>query len=76
MISTVWFWWRASRGYRLMPWRSPYLRWRVETYSGKQASRLTFSDFWELFRTERKQVGTYLGWVAEMRELAKERKRS
>ena len=26
--------WRLARGYRLCPWRSPYLRWRIETYCG------------------------------------------
>jgi hypothetical protein len=29
--------WRLSRGYRLCPWRSPYLRWRIETYWGLHA---------------------------------------
>ncbi len=31
------FLWRATRGYRLRPWRSPYLRWRIETYWGTPA---------------------------------------
>ena len=28
-----------TRGYRLRPWRSPYLRWRIETYWGLHADR-------------------------------------
>jgi len=75
MISAVWFWWRACKGYRLRPWESPYLRWRVETYSGKPAGKLKLADFWELFRAERGQIGTYLGWVGEMRSLANEKKK-
>ena len=34
--------WRASRGYRLRPWRSPYLRWRIETYWGLHAETIGF----------------------------------
>ena len=38
--------WRLARGYRLRPWRSPYLRWRMETYWGLHAElfRLRPSD--------------------------------
>ena len=38
--------WSMTRGYRLRPWRSPYLLWRIETYSGQHADRITFGDFW------------------------------
>ena len=40
------FLWRATRGYRLRPWRSPYLRWRMETYWGIPAEKIAFADFW------------------------------
>ena len=33
--------WRLSKGYRLCPWRSPYLRWRIETYCGLHADRIS-----------------------------------
>ncbi len=36
MFAPLRFLWNATRGHRLAPWRSEYLRWRVETYSGKQ----------------------------------------
>ena len=36
--------WRLSRGYRLCPWRSPYLRWRIETYSGLHADEIIFLE--------------------------------
>jgi len=38
--------WRLARGYRLRPWRSPYLRWRIETYSGIHADKIKFHTFW------------------------------
>ena len=37
--------WRLSRGYRLRPWKSPYLRWRIETYAGLHADRIGFREF-------------------------------
>ena len=45
------FLWNATRGHRLTPWRSEFLRWRVETYSGKPAESLrardVFGFMWE-----------------------------
>ncbi len=55
--------WRFSRGYRFRPWRSPYLRWRIETYSGLHADRITFRDFWKFVWTERKDLLRYLRWA-------------
>jgi hypothetical protein len=39
------FFWNSTRGHRLAPWRSPYLRWRMETYSGLKWRR---SVLWRL----------------------------
>jgi hypothetical protein len=64
------FLWNATRGHRLAPWRSPYLRWRVETYSGKRAESLRVRDFWTLMWSERRQFARFLLWVGEMRSLA------
>ena len=72
--SAVRFWWVGCAGYRLTPWRSPYLRWRVETFSGKPASSLKLRDFLALFVAERRQMGSYLRWLGELREIATERK--
>jgi hypothetical protein len=44
MLAPLRFLWNATRGHRLAPWRSEYLRWRVETYSGKRAETLTARD--------------------------------
>jgi len=71
MVEGLRFVWSATRGHRLRPWRSPYLRWRVETYSGKRAETLRIRDFWALMWSEKKQFLRFLGWVGEMRGLAR-----
>jgi hypothetical protein len=75
MIETVRFMWNATRGHRLAPWRSPYLRWRVETYSGKRADSLKLADFWHLMWSEKQQFLRFLGWTREMRAYAADRER-
>ncbi len=64
------FFWRAAAGYRLRPWRSPYLRWRVETYTGKPAESLRAFDFLQLLYDERKQVSHFFRWLFGIRRLA------
>jgi hypothetical protein len=59
--------WRMSAGYRLRPWRSPYLRWRIETYSGLHAEEITFDDFWRFTWRQRRELFRYLRWAAKMR---------
>lgn len=61
------FLWHATRGYRLRPWRSPYLRWRIETYWGIPAAEIGFSEFWDFLRRRRRDWVRYLGWVSRMR---------
>ena len=69
------FLWIASRGYRLRPWRSPYLRWRIETFLGTPADQIDFGTFWKFFWKERKSLWRFLRWGAEMRELEKRLRR-
>jgi hypothetical protein len=57
-----------SRGYRLQPWRSPYLLWRIETYSGKHADQVGFKDFWGFVWHSRKDLLRYLRWADRMRQ--------
>ena len=59
MLRTLW---RLTRGYRLTPWRSPYLRWRIETYSGLHAERITFRDFWSFVWSNRRELARYARW--------------
>ena len=60
------FLWAATRGYRLRPWASPYLRWRIETYWGWPAESVTFGRFWKFSWRQRGQLARYLKWVGEM----------
>jgi hypothetical protein len=56
--------WRLIRGYRLTPWKSPYLRWRIETYWGIHANRITFSSFWGFVGEHWRDLLRYLRWAA------------
>jgi hypothetical protein len=56
--------WRMTRGYRLRPWLSPYLRWRIETYSGLHAEAITFRQFWGFAWKSRRELLRYLRWAA------------
>lgn len=58
--------WRLSRGYRLRPWRSPYIRWRMETYAGMHAAEITFTQFWRFTWSERRELWRYLRWADSM----------
>lgn len=60
------FLWRASQGYRLRPWRSPYLRWRIETYRGWHAERIEARDFWRFVWIERRSLARFLRWAGKM----------
>jgi hypothetical protein len=61
------FLWKASRGYRLTPWRSPYLRWRIETYSGLHAETINFKIFWKFVLQNRRDLIRFLRWTERMR---------
>ena len=58
--------WRLTRGYRLRPWASPYLRWRIETYSGLHADQITCSQFLSFTWLHRAELLRYLRWSARM----------
>ncbi len=59
--------WQATRGYRLCPWRSPYLRWRIETFSGQDADTIDAAAFWGFLWRERGRLAVYLRWTGAMR---------
>jgi hypothetical protein len=58
--------WKLTKGYRLTPWRSPYLRWRLETYTGIHAETITFAQFFSLSWRNRKEFLRYLSWAERM----------
>lgn len=71
-LAPIRFLWNATRGHRLAPWRSEYMRWRVETYSGMKAETLTSRDVLGFLWSSRWEFLSYLGWIARMeREVQK-----
>jgi hypothetical protein len=68
MIRTLW---RLTRGYRLRPWRSPYLRWRMETYWGLHAENITFAQFWSFAWKHRRELVRYLKWASRAATLGR-----
>ena len=68
--------WHATRGHRLAPWRSPYLRWRIETYCGVKMSQVGFLEFWGFMWRERSELLRYLKWTAQMERYAQAKPRN
>ncbi|MGA2001413.1 MAG: hypothetical protein ABSG52_15600 [Terriglobales bacterium] len=65
------FLWNATRGHHLAPWRSPYLRWRIETYTGVMMKDIGFLEFFEFTWKERAELFRFLQWTAEMERYAR-----
>jgi hypothetical protein len=66
MLEAIKFLWTATRGHHLRPWRSPYLKWRLETYSGLHAEEIRPRDFLRFILTERGQLVRFVHWLSEM----------
>jgi hypothetical protein len=66
--------WQLTRGYRMSPWRSPYLRWRMETYWGLHADQIGFADFWLFVWQRRADLWRYLRWAGRRGALRLERR--
>lgn len=62
------FLWRATRGYRLTPWKSPYLLWRIETFTGRKSSEIGFAEFAGFAWTYRDDLIRYLRWASRMQQ--------
>ena len=67
MFHLLQFYWLASRGYRLHPWDSPYIRWRFETFLGKDAADLDASKFFRLSWKYRDRLRSFSDWAATRR---------
>jgi hypothetical protein len=63
--------WNTTRGHRLAPWRSPYLRWRIETYCGVKMSQVGFLEFLGFMWRERSELLRYLKWAGQMERYAR-----
>lgn len=71
MLNALRYYWITSKGYRLRPWKSPYLQWRMETFFGPAAANLAARQFLRLLWTERARLRRFLAWVAEMQRHAR-----
>jgi hypothetical protein len=72
VLTPIRFLWNSTRGHRLQPWRSPYFRWRVETYSGMCAETLTTRQIFAFLWHMRWEMLGYLVWMDRMeREVRK-----
>jgi hypothetical protein len=58
---------RMAKGYRLCPWRSPYVRWRIETFEGLHAEDIGFGTFWKFTWARRRELLRFLRWADGMR---------
>ncbi len=71
MIGPMSFLWNATRGHRLRPWRSEYLKWRLETYSGMKAENIGLREFVSFSWHEKARLFHFLKWTDEMRGYAR-----
>ena len=73
MFAALRFIWNATRGHRLAPWRSDYIRWRVETYSGQKAESLTMKSVLGFMWSTRGELWRFLLWTGQMDREANKR---
>jgi hypothetical protein len=73
MFAPLRFLWNATRGHRLAPWRSDYLRWRVETYSGMHAETMTTKEIFAFIWASRWELLTFLFWTSRVDSEARKR---
>jgi hypothetical protein len=74
MLNALHYYWIIAKGHRLAPWRSLYIRWRMETFFGQDAADLDARKFFALMWRERARMERFLEWVAARR--AAQRRRS
>jgi hypothetical protein len=74
MFQALRYYWVIAKGYRLHPWKSPYLRWRLETFFGKDAGALDARGTLQLLWRERARLSRFLDWV-EARQRAQSARR-
>jgi hypothetical protein len=66
MLAALKFLWNATRGNRLRPWRSAYLKWRIETYSGMKAESLTPLDMARFVWRHKAELFRFLLWSGRL----------
>jgi hypothetical protein len=71
MLSALRYYWIAAKGYRLRPWKSPYLRWRMETFFGPAAAAGDARTFFRLLWRERERLERFLAWADRMQRASR-----
>jgi hypothetical protein len=72
MLKTLRYYWIVARGFRLKPWKSPYLCWRFETFLGKEAENMTAKKFFHLSWKYRAQMQKFVDWASERRRVQRQ----
>jgi len=65
MFTALRHYWTTAKGYRLRPWASPYIRWRLETFFGGDMHALEPGEFFRLTWRERARFKRHMAWVVE-----------
>ncbi len=73
MLAPLRFLWNATRGNRLTPWKSEYLKWRIETYSGKKADELRTVDILQFVWQSKWELLDFLGWTSRLEQEVRRR---
>jgi hypothetical protein len=68
------YYWITAKGYRLRPWASPLIRWRLETFFGGDMHALGPRQFFALLWRERARSRAFLQWLAERWRVQDERR--
>jgi hypothetical protein len=69
MWNALTYYWIAARGYRLHPWDSPYLHWRLETFLGKEAETAGAAQFLKILWKYRREMQNFVDWAEERRRV-------
>jgi hypothetical protein len=73
VLAPLRFIWNATRGHRFDPWHSEYLKWRVETYSGKKAETLSTKDIFEFVWASKWELFSFLLWTGRLENEVRKR---
>ncbi len=65
LLTALRYYWITAKGYRLRPWASPYIRWRLETFFGGDMHELGRAEFFRLIWSQRKQLSRFLAWTEQ-----------
>jgi hypothetical protein len=74
LFTALRYYWITAKGFRVRPWASPYIRWRLETFFGGDMHALGPGQFFALLWRERARSRQFLEWIAERWRVQGERR--